>query len=894
MNLKQTTQVVFLACLILVGGVAVAANNAVAAADSPHVHSDWWVPALMSLVVVATVFWALSLRRTAQRHTADLQKSEALFRSLVEKSLVGVYIIQDGRFAYANPRLAEIFGYTPEEMMTSCTVRDAVHPEDWPIVEEQIRKRLDGAMSTAHYSFRGRRRDGAPLHVEVLGSLTEFNGRPALLGTALDITERRRAEEELFNSRQMLRRVLDTIPQRVFWKDRNLVYLGCNKPFAEDCGYSDPAELIGKSDADTRSAELADRYRADDREVMETGVPKLSFEEPQVGTEGTRWLRTSKVPLFDKNGKVVGVLGTYEDITEFKRAEAALAEASTLLETMLENSPDYIYFKDRDSRFVRASRSLARMFCLESPEDLRGKTDFDFFTEEHARAAFDDEQTIIRTGQPIIGKPEKETHIDGRTTWALSTKLPWRDKDGNIIGTFGISKDVTAIKEAELKLKHERELFHALVDHLPDAIYFKDLESRFVRLSRSKIERARQILLKRHRQEHPSQEPPAHLLSTEACANYLIGKTDFDVYDEPRARAAFEQEQTIIRTGQPLIGQVERTTRPEDGREAWYHTTKMLWRDEEGRVIGTFGVTRDVTALKEAEARLEEAHQRLIETSRLAGMAEVATDVLHNVGNVLNSVNVSCSITIERIKASKMASLGKVSALLNEHRDRLGEFFTADPRGPQIIEYLAALASNLVEDQTALVGELEHLLKHIDHIKQIVAMQQSYAKVAGVKETIAPAQLVEDALQIKAAALKRHDITVVRETEDTPLITTEKHKVLQILVNLIRNAKYALDESNRRDKMLRLKVGTDGNGCVKIDVIDNGIGIPKENLTRIFAHGFTTRRDGHGFGLHSSALAVRELGGTLVAHSDGPGLGARFTLLLPCESRAHNLSATRL
>ncbi|HPU55207.1 MAG TPA: PAS domain S-box protein, partial [Verrucomicrobiota bacterium] len=147
MNLKQTTQVVFLACLILVGGVAVAANNAVAAADSPHVHSDWWVPALMSLVVVATVFWALSLRRTAQRHTADLQKSEALFRSLVEKSLVGVYIIQDGRFAYANPRLAEIFGYTPEEMMTSCTVRDAVHPEDWPIVEEQIRKRLDGAMS---------------------------------------------------------------------------------------------------------------------------------------------------------------------------------------------------------------------------------------------------------------------------------------------------------------------------------------------------------------------------------------------------------------------------------------------------------------------------------------------------------------------------------------------------------------------------------------------------------------------------------------------------------------------------------------------------------------------------------------------------------------------------
>jgi C4-dicarboxylate-specific signal transduction histidine kinase len=315
----------------------------------------------------------------------------------------------------------------------------------------------------------------------------------------------------------------------------------------------------------------------------------------------------------------------------------------------------------------------------------------------------------------------------------------------------------------------------------------------------------------------------------------------------------------------------------------------MLWRDSDGNVIGTFGVTRDVTALKEAEAQLEAAHQRLIETSRLAGMAEVATDVLHNVGNVLNSVNVSCSITIDRIKSSKMSSLGKVSGLLNENRNRLGEFFTVDPRGHQVTEYLAALASNLVEDQTALVKELENLLKHIDHIKQIVAMQQSYAKVAGVRETIAPVQLVDDALQINAAALKRHDVTVMRECDATPPITTEKHKVLQILVNLIRNAKYALDESNRKDKLLKLKVGSDGNGCVKIHVIDNGVGIPRENLTRIFVHGFTTRPDGHGFGLHSSALTVRELGGSLLAHSDGPGLGATFTLILPYQPKVDNI-----
>ncbi|HET7624790.1 MAG TPA: HAMP domain-containing sensor histidine kinase, partial [Verrucomicrobiae bacterium] len=276
----------------------------------------------------------------------------------------------------------------------------------------------------------------------------------------------------------------------------------------------------------------------------------------------------------------------------------------------------------------------------------------------------------------------------------------------------------------------------------------------------------------------------------------------------------------------------------------------------------------------------EAAHQRLLETSRLAGMAEVATDVLHNVGNVLNSVNISCSLTIDRIKNSRMTSLSRVSALIEEHSGKLGEFFTLDPRGQQIPSYLKALSEHLSGDQALFLKEMEQLIKHIDHIKQIVAMQQSYAKVAGIREMISVNQLVEDALQINAAALARHDVHVRREFTETPPVSTEKHKVLQILVNLIRNAKYAMDEAGGADKLLTIKIGSDDDG-VKIEIIDNGVGIPKENLTRIFGHGFTTRRNGHGFGLHSSALAVRELGGSLSAHSDGTGTGARFTLILP-------------
>jgi len=180
-----------------------------------------------------------------------------------------------------------------------------------------------------------------------------------------------------------------------------------------------------------------------------------------------------------------------------------------------------------------------------------------------------------------------------------------------------------------------------------------------------------------------------------------------------------------------------------------------------------------------------------------------------------------------------------------------------------------------------VLDELDGLRKHIDHIKDIVAMQQNYARVSGVVETVAPAQLVEDALQLNAGALARHGVKLTREFQPVPLIAVEKHKVLQILVNLIRNAKYALDEGHSEEKRLRVRITAPQDERVRIEVIDNGVGIPSENLTRIFQHGFSTRKDGHGFGLHSGALTAKELGGHLTGHSAGPDTGATFTLELP-------------
>lgn len=277
-------------------------------------------------------------------------------------------------------------------------------------------------------------------------------------------------------------------------------------------------------------------------------------------------------------------------------------------------------------------------------------------------------------------------------------------------------------------------------------------------------------------------------------------------------------------------------------------------------------------------AELESLNKRLVETSRQAGMAEVATGVLHNVGNVLNSVNVSSSLVTENLKKSRLSHLGKVVALLRDRQSDLGSFMTSDPTGKQIPGFLAALAEYLAGEQSTCLKELAELQKNIEHIKDIVAMQQAYAGTAGFMEPVDLREMAEDAIRIHLAAMTRHDITVVTEYGDIPRVLADKHKVLQILVNLVSNAKHAMKDSNTKTLTIRIDAS---DGRVRVAIRDTGYGIGPENLTRIFAHGFTTKKGGHGFGLHSGALAAKEIGGSLNAQSDGPGHGAQFTLELP-------------
>jgi signal transduction histidine kinase len=295
---------------------------------------------------------------------------------------------------------------------------------------------------------------------------------------------------------------------------------------------------------------------------------------------------------------------------------------------------------------------------------------------------------------------------------------------------------------------------------------------------------------------------------------------------------------------------------------------------------------RDITARKQLELQMEKTHQKLMVASRQAGMAEVATGVLHNVGNVLNSVNVSANLVAESVRNSRASSLAKVVEMLDQHEAGLADFLTHDDKGRQIPAFLAGLAKHLAAERTTVLEELNSLTANIGHIKEIVAMQQSNAHRFGVVETVQAVELMESALKMNEAAYNRHHLKIVREFEEVPPLLVDKHKVLQILINLLQNAKRACSQSAEKDRRITVRIRRHGARAIRMEVADNGVGIPPENLTRIFAHGFTTQTDGHGFGLHNGALTAQQLGGTLTAESGGTGKGSTFILELPLKNPA--------
>ena len=254
---------------------------------------------------------------------------------------------------------------------------------------------------------------------------------------------------------------------------------------------------------------------------------------------------------------------------------------ASIIRVLMETIPDRIYFKDLKSRFVRNSAAQAKLLGASVPEECIGKTDFDYFSREHAERAFADEQEIIRTGQPVIAKEEHISTLDGIKSWVSTTKLPWRDASGKIIGTYGLSRDITANKQAEEKLTEERNLLRTIIDHLPSRIFVKDAASRFLINNLAHL----------------------HLLGVDRQED-ARGRTTLDFFPGERGSQAMADDQQVLQSGTPIISQEKSDFGPE-GQTNWSLTTKVPLHDLREQVIGLVGISHDITELKRTEHELK-------------------------------------------------------------------------------------------------------------------------------------------------------------------------------------------------------------------------------------------------------------------------------------------------
>jgi PAS domain S-box-containing protein len=540
--------------------------------------------------------------------------------------------------------------------------------------------------------------------------------------------------------------------------------------------------------------------------------------------------------------------------------EGAPQSLDSLCRDVVEQAPVGIAFFNRDGTCRNCNPAFCTLLGF-SVEEITDESISSLTHREDLPALLGGLERLWRGEIALLDLEKRCLRKDGGELWVRVTTSLVRGRQAGPECAVSFVRDISARKSIAAELIQNQTLLAAVIAELPLALLACDTSGHVTFYNPRAVELFGL--------------PGAQTAGANAGDLYPItsavflpdGKTPVPRERRPLARALAGEE----------ISNVELVSIRPDGAARSVRASGRRLVAPDGTLLGAVVVIEDITERREAEQALERMHEQLLVASRHAGMAEVATSILHNVGNILNSVNVTASLLAERVKSSKCVGVSRVAALLAAQAANLPAFF-AGARGQQVPTYLKELAADLLAERDAAAEELTALRGNVEHIKEIVAMQQSYAKRGGLTELLEIRTLVEDSLSMNDAAFSRHGITLIRDYQD---VSVDKHKVLQILVNLIRNAGHACDEAGTAsEKRVTVRVRSTQQ-AVQIAVIDTGVGILQENLARIFNHGFTTRRDGHGFGLHSSALAARELGGSLEAESPGPRMGATFTLTLP-------------
>jgi two-component system, cell cycle sensor histidine kinase and response regulator CckA len=654
---------------------------------------------------------------------------------------------------------------------------------------------------------------------------------PLIIRAAL---ERGRLRAELAGSQRALqaseafyRSLVDSLPQSVFRKDREGRFTFGNRQWCETLGKT-PAEFIGQTDADFYPPGLARKYRADDRRVMETGQPYAAVEAHTTLSGAELRVRTVKTPLRDDRGQVIGIQGIFWDETDRWQAEQQVNKTVTLLQATLESTSDAILVVDNDRKVVSHNLLFATMWGI--PESLLALRDagklLEFVVEQLAEPAAFRQKVEALYAEPEATSFDELRFKDGRLFERYSR--PYR-LGGQPAGRVWSFRDVTERTQVETALRRERDLLQALMNNLPDTVYFKDAQSRFIRINRGQ---ARALGL--------------------ASPAEAAGKTDADFFNPEHAQAALADEQRILATGEPMIDKLEWLRRP-DGAWRWISATKVPMRDGTGRIVGTMGMSRDITERKEAEEQHRALERKLLEVQKLESLGVMAGGIAHDFNNLLTGIVGNAGLA-----AMELAPDSPV------------QHFLAD------IEKISLQASGLCNQMLAYAGR-GRLAPQVIDLNRLI------------KET---ADLLQ--MSIDKKSVLQFDLT-----EGLVGVLADPAQVRQVILNLVVNASEAIGDQSgvitirtgrmRADRAFLIQTHLSPDlpegDYVYVEVSDSGCGMSAETKAKIFDPFFTTRFKGRGLGLAAVLGVVRAHRGAIKVESE-VGRGTTFRLVFPGDDGA--------
>lgn len=507
---------------------------------------------------------------------------------------------------------------------------------------------------------------------------------------------------------------------------------------------------------------------------------------------------------------------------------------------ILDTVEDAFFVLDREWRFLYVNRWACKL-GQKPAEEMIGRTITSLFPGFESMNAY---------------KAIRDAIIDGRAGVAVDAMMmgeekTWRELSVQIFGSnlLCVSRDVTQREKVRSEIEDRNVRMETFVNNIPDMAWIKDSQSKFIVANK------------------------AFCTAVGMEHDFLVNNTCDVCFGELATK--FKADDRAVMAG-GVQKRIEESIIDAKKNVVWLETIKSPLRDAEGKIVGTVGIARDITERK----RLNDA---LNTTSRLAGMADVAISVLHNVGNALNSVNISTSVMSEKLQSSHMKILGKVLEMLIAHRDDLPQFISEDSAGKKLVPTLITLSSSIMRERDEMIKEMKAVRNHLEQIMHTISLQQEHTRVTSVVEKCALDQVVNEGLAFVLTTCKEKGIQVATEVDEMLDITLDRHQIVQIMASLLMNAVDAVETAE--NKVIRIVGKRYGDDYFCIQVADNGVGISQEDRGSIFSYGFTTKVNRRGFSLHNASNLVKTMGGMLTFLSEGKGCGTVFSLQLPISGK---------